>query len=118
MAEIQRKHTSARMSQIVIHGDTIYLAGQVGTAGASVTQQTKDCLSEIDDLLAEAGSDKSHILQAIIWLDDMAHFEEMNAVWDAWVPEGRAPARATGEARLASDEYQVEIIVTAARKQA
>lgn len=118
MAQITRKHSSNRMSQIVIHGDTIYLAGQVGTAGASVTQQTQDCLHEIDTLLAEVGSDKTHILQAIIWLGDMAHFEEMNAVWDAWVPEGHAPARATGEARLASNDYQVEIIITAARKTA
>lgn len=115
MAEIKRAHVKKRMSQIVTHGDTIYLAGQVGTAGASVTQQTQDCLDAVDRLLAEAGSDKTRILQAIVWLDDMTHFAEMNAVWDAWVPEGHAPARACGEARLASPDYQVEVIITAAK---
>ncbi len=115
MAEIARHHTSKRMSQIVIHGDTIYLAGQVGTPGASVAQQTRDCLEAIEALLAEAGSDKTRILQTIIWLDDMKHFEEMNSIWDTWVPEGEAPARACGEAKLATSDYQVEMIVTAAR---
>lgn len=112
---IERKHVGRRMSQIVVHGDTIYLAGQVGEAGASVPDQTRQILERIDALLAEVGSDKSKILQAVIWLDDMAHFEAMNSVWDAWVPEGEAPARACGEARLATPDYQVEIIVTAAR---
>jgi len=115
MTKIERKHTNARMSQIVTHGDTVYLAGQVGTPGASVEQQTRDCLDAVDRLLAEAGSDKAHMLQAIIWLADMADFAEMNAVWDAWVPEGAAPVRACGEARLATPEYRVEIIITAAR---
>ena len=86
MTKIERKHTNARMSQIVTHGDTVYLAGQVGTPGASVEQQTRDCLDAIDRLLSEAGSDKAHMLQAIIWLADMADFAETNAVWDAWVP--------------------------------
>tara|TARA_R110002012_G_scaffold194031_1_gene361862 strand:+ start:931 stop:1281 length:351 start_codon:yes stop_codon:yes gene_type:complete len=115
MTKIERKHTNARMSQIVMHGDTVYLAGQVGTPGASVEQQTRDCLDAVDRLLAEAGSDKAHMLQAIIWLADMADFAEMNAVWDAWVPEGAAPVRACGEARLATPEYRVEVIITAAR---
>ncbi|WP_439150533.1 RidA family protein [Sulfitobacter sp.] len=115
MTKIERKHTNARMSQIVTHGDTVYLAGQVGTPGASVEQQTRDCLDAVDRLLAEAGSDKAHMLQAIIWLADMADFAEMNAVWDAWVPEGAAPVRACGEARLAAPEYRVEVIITAAR---
>lgn len=115
MTKIERKHTNARMSQIVTHGDTVYLAGQVGTPGASVEQQTRDCLDAVDRLLAEAGSNKAHMLQAIIWLADMADFAEMNAVWDAWVPEGAAPVRACGEARLATPEYRVEIIITAAR---
>lgn len=114
MSDITRHHTNARMSQIVQHGDTIYLAGQVGTAGASVAQQTQDCLDKIDALLAEVGSEKSRILQAIIWLDDMKDFAEMNAVWDDWVPEGAAPARACGEAKLARPDFTVEIIVTAA----
>ncbi|MDF1728704.1 MAG: RidA family protein [Sulfitobacter sp.] len=114
MADITRKHTNQRMSQIVMHGDTVYLAGQVGTAGASVAQQTQDCLDKIDAHLAEVGSDKSCILQAVIWLASMADFEEMNGVWDAWVPEGAAPARACGEAKLARPDFTVEIIVTAA----
>ncbi|SFU20213.1 RidA family protein [Sedimentitalea nanhaiensis] len=115
MTEISRHHTGTRMSQIVTHGDTIYLAGQVGTAGASVTQQTQDCLDKVDALLAEIGSEKRKLLQAIIWLADMGDFAEMNAVWDAWVPEGHAPVRACGEAKLATPEYSVEVIVVAAR---
>ncbi|OAN82152.1 hypothetical protein A8B81_09810 [Sulfitobacter pontiacus] len=113
---ISRKHTGTRMSQIVTHGDTIYLAGQVGNPGDSVEQQTRDCLASVEKLLAEAGSDKEHMLQATIWLADMADFAEMNVVWDAWVPEGRAPTRACGEARLATPEYKVEVILIAARK--
>ncbi|WP_417522613.1 RidA family protein [Marinovum sp.] len=110
---IDRLHTGTRMSKIVKHNGTVYLCGQVG-AGDTVTEQTRDCLSRIDALLAEAGSDRNHILQAIVWLADMADFAEMNAVWDAWVPEGHAPARACGEARLARDALKVEIIITAA----
>ncbi|WP_350334572.1 RidA family protein [Coralliovum pocilloporae] len=112
---IERLHTGARMSKIVKHNGVAYLCGQVG-AGDSVTEQTQDCLSRIDALLTEAGSDREHILQAIVWLRDMADFAEMNAVWDAWVPENHAPARACGEARLARDVLKVEIIVTAAIK--
>lgn len=113
---LQRIDTGARMSQAVIHGDTIYLAGQVGE-GATVTEQTRSILDKIDALLAQAGSDKAHILQAIIWMADMdADFAEMNAVWDAWVPQGAAPARAAGEAKLATPAFKVEIIVTAAKK--
>jgi len=115
MPEITRSHTTQRMSQIVTHGDTIYLAGQVGTAGASVARQTQDCLDKIDALLAEAGSDKTRILQTVIWLAGMKDFAEMNAVWDAWVPEGHAPARACGEAKLAREDLLVEFIVTAAK---
>jgi enamine deaminase RidA (YjgF/YER057c/UK114 family) len=114
MTEIARHHTNTRMSQIVTHNNTIYLAGQVGAAGASVAQQTADCLKQIDDLLGQAGSNNTRILQAVIWLADMADFAEMNGVWDAWVPEGCAPARACGEAKLATPEYTVEIIITAA----
>lgn len=102
------------MSQIVTHGDTIYLAGQVGSAGTSVTQQTMDCVANIDKLLGEVGSDKTRILQVTIWLANMDDFAEMNAVWDAWVPEGHTPARACGEARLATPDYLVEFMVTAA----
>jgi enamine deaminase RidA (YjgF/YER057c/UK114 family) len=115
MSDIERHHSNQRMSQIVVHGNTIYLAGQVGTAGASVAQQTQDCLDKIDTLLAEVGSDKSRVLQAVIWLDDMKDFDEMNGVWDAWVAPGHPPARACGEAKLARPEFTVEIIVTAAK---
>lgn len=112
---IERQHTNDRMSKIVTHNGTIYLCGQVG-AGDGVAAQTQDCLGRIDALLAEAGSDREHILQAIVWLADMQDFAEMNAVWDAWVPQGHAPARACGEAKLARDALKVEIIITAALK--
>ena len=114
MHDISRFHTGERMSQMVIHNGTIYLAGQVGTAGDSVTDQTRQCLDKVDALLAEAGVNKTRILQTTIWLKDMADFAEMNAVWDAWVPEGHAPARACGEARLARPELLVEVLVIAA----
>ncbi|NTS31705.1 Enamine deaminase RidA, house cleaning of reactive enamine intermediates, YjgF/YER057c/UK114 family [Phyllobacterium sp. YR620] len=111
---IRRIEVGPRMSQAVIHGNTVYLAGQVGGPGKSVTEQTKDVLAAVDRLLKEAGTDKSKLLQAIIWLDDMKDFSEMNAVWDSWVDPANTPARATGEAKLATPEYKVEIIVTAA----
>lgn len=110
---IERIHTSDRMSKIVKHNGTIYLCGQVG-AGDTVTEQTLDCLGRVDALLLEAGSSREHILQAIIWLSDMADFAEMNAVWDAWAPKGHAPARACSEAKLARDALKIEIIITAA----
>ncbi|CAM8672653.1 MULTISPECIES: RidA family protein [Sphingobium] len=111
---ITRIETGPRMSEAVIHGDTVYLAGQVGE-GDSVTAQTQFALDEIDRLLALAGSSKAHILRATIWLADMTDFTEMNSVWDAWIADVDAPARATGEARLATADYKVEIIITAAR---
>ena len=116
MANIERYHSNNRMSQIVTHGDMIYLAGQVSSPGASVTEQTQGILAQIDALLAEVGSDKEHILQAIVWLASMNDFAEMNAVWDAWVAPGHAPARATGGVPLATPDYKVEIIVTAVRR--
>ncbi len=115
MSAIERHHTGPRMSQTVVHGETVYLAGQVGSEGASVARQTQDILDKIDTLLGEVGSDKTRILQAIIWLADMGDFAEMNEVWDAWVPQGHTPARACGEAKLAAPGYTVEIIVTAAK---
>jgi enamine deaminase RidA (YjgF/YER057c/UK114 family) len=115
MSDIKRNQTGPRMSQAVIHNGIVYLAGQVGTADASVTQQTKDCLDSIDRLLGDAGTDKTRILTAQIWMADMADFADMNAVWDAWVAPGHAPARATGESRLATPAYKVEIIVVAAQ---
>jgi len=115
MADIKRIECGARMSEAVVYNGMIWLAGQVGTPGASVTEQTRDVLASIDRLLAEAGSDKTRILSAQIWLADISDFAEMNAVWDAWVPAGHCPARATGEAKLAAPEYKVEIIITAAQ---
>ncbi|MEO0750049.1 MAG: RidA family protein [Pseudomonadota bacterium] len=112
---IDRIHTSERMSKIVKHNGVAYLCGQVG-AGETVADQTADCLSRVDALLQEAGSDRKHMLQTVIWLADMADFAEVNAVWDAWVPAGHAPARACGEAKLARDVLKVEIIITAAVK--
>ena len=115
MSKIKRIHTTNRMSQIVVHGETVYLAGQVGTPNASVAKQTEECLEAIETLLAEVGLDKNHLLQTTIWLADMADFKEMNEVWDDWVSKGHAPTRACGEAKLATPEYKVEIIVTAGR---
>lgn len=114
---IERIEPGKRMSQAVIHGDTVYLAGQVAMdrPGASVAEQTRNVLERIDRLLTAAGSGRGKLLSATIWLADMATFAEMNEVWDAWVEEGSAPARATVEARLASPEYTVEIGVIAAR---
>ena len=113
---IKRIDVGARMSQCVVHGDTVYTAGQVAqdAAGASVAEQTADILAAIDRLLGEAGSDKSKLLTANIWLSDMATFNEMNEVWDAWVSPGNTPCRACVESRLASPKFTVEIMVTAA----
>ncbi|MDO5631042.1 MAG: RidA family protein [Paracoccus sp. (in: a-proteobacteria)] len=115
MSDIKRIETGQRMSQAVIHNGIVYLAGQVGEPGASVTDQTKTVLAQIDRLLAEAGTDKTRILTAQVWMADMADFAEMNAVWDGWVAPGHAPARATGESALATPDYKVEIIVVAAQ---
>lgn len=115
MSEITRIKTGNRMSQIVIHNDIIYLAGQVGNPGDGVAEQTKTSLKNVESLLNEAGSDKTRILQATIWLDDMADFAEMNEIWDAWITPGTAPTRACGEAKLATPEYKVEVIIVAAR---
>jgi len=101
------------MSQAVVHGGVVYSAGIVADdPAASVAEQTRQVLAKIDRLLAAAGSDKSRLLKANIWLTDIRRFEEMNGVWDAWVVAGHTPARATVEARLAGD-YQVEIMVEA-----
>jgi enamine deaminase RidA (YjgF/YER057c/UK114 family) len=114
---IQRFDTGPRMSQVVVHGDTVYLAGIVAktTAGDSVAKQTQEILSIIDGHLAKAGSDKSKLLTATIYITDMKNFAEMNAVWDGWVSAGNTPARATVQAGLAASQYSVEIMVTAAR---
>jgi enamine deaminase RidA (YjgF/YER057c/UK114 family) len=113
---IQRLETGPRMSQAVIHGDTVYLAGQVADNTAQdVTGQTRQILAAIDRLLAQSGTEKARILSATIYLADIATFAQMNAAWDAWVPAGHTPARATVEAKLAAPEYKVEIQVVAAR---
>ena len=113
MSDITRIETGTRMSRAVIANGFVFLAGQVGEPGSSVADQTRECLAQIEDLLAKAGTDQTRIVSAQIWMADMADFAEMNAVWDAWVPEGHAPARATGESALATPDYKVEIIVTA-----
>jgi enamine deaminase RidA (YjgF/YER057c/UK114 family) len=114
---IQRFETGPRMSQVVVHGDTVYLAGIVAdkTAGDSVTRQTQEVLSIIDSHLAKAGSDKTKLLTATIYLTDMKTFGEMNAVWDGWISPGNTPARATVEVKLAAPKYGVEIMVIAAK---
>jgi enamine deaminase RidA (YjgF/YER057c/UK114 family) len=114
---IQRFETGPRMSQVVVHGNTVYLAGVVAqkTAGESVTKQTEEILSIIDGHLAKAGSDKSKLLSTTIYLTDMKTFAEMNAVWEGWVSPGNTPARATVEAKLAGPQYLVEIMVVAAK---
>ncbi|MDX1522126.1 MAG: RidA family protein [Anaerolineae bacterium] len=115
---INRLETGQRMSQIVIHNDTIYLAGQVAkSADGDVQEQTRTTLEKIETLLSKAGSDPNHILSAIIYLRDIKDFAAMNEVWDAWVPAGQAPARACVEARLARPDLLVEISVVAAVKQ-
>lgn len=115
---IQRIGVGPRMSDAVVHGNIVYLAGHVAgpqTKGRSVTEQTRDILSQIEETLAEVGSDKTRILSATIYLADIKTFADMNAVWDAWVAQGHTPARATVEAKLAAPEYTVEIVVVAAR---
>ncbi|MCW1919420.1 RidA family protein [Rhodobacter sp. KR11] len=113
MSDIKRIGVGARMSEAVAYNGVVWLAGQVGE-GANVAEQTRDCLAQVDRILAEAGTDKTRILSTQIWLADIGTFAEMNAVWDTWVPAGHTPARATGEAKLAAPKYLVEIIVTAA----
>ncbi|KIC22957.1 MULTISPECIES: RidA family protein [unclassified Leisingera] len=110
---ITRIETGQRMSRIVKHNGVAYLCGQTSSA-ATVAEQTGEILAKVEDLLEKAGSDKTRILKCEIWLADMADFAEMNEVWDTWVPEGQAPARACGKARLARDVLKVEMIVTAA----
>lgn len=114
---IERFEVGPRMSQVVVHGNTVYTAGQVArnAAGGSVAAQTQDILTTIDGLLAQAGTDKSKLLTANIWLADVSTFDQMNAAWDAWVVPGSPPARACVESKLASDQFNVEIMVTAAR---
>lgn len=114
---IERQQTKQRMSRIVKHNGTIYLCGQVcADATKGITEQTQTMLDKVEELLLEAGSDKEHMLSATIYLKDMKDFQEMNAVWDAWVPEGYAPARACVTADMAREALLVEISVIAAEK--
>ena len=115
-SKVTRIEVGKRMSQAAIHGDTVYLAGQVADDPVpSVGKQTRQILARIDRILKQAGTDKTRILKANIWLSDIRSFDEMNKEWDKWVPKGNSPARATVESRLAGPEYLVEIMVTAAR---
>lgn len=111
---IIKKQSGPRMSQIVIHGNTVYLSGQVGDINTDITTQTQTVLAKIEQLLTDAGSSKEHLLSATIWLKDMADFTAMNAVWDEWVRDIIPPARACGESKLAHESLLVEITITAA----
>ena len=112
--EITRTQTNARMSQVVVAGGIIHLAGQVpDTPGATVTEQTIEVLKRIDTLLASVGADKTRLLTANIWLSDARHFDEFNRVWDVWIPEGQAPTRACVQSLLMRAGLEVEIAVTA-----
>lgn len=115
--KIDRIGLGARMSKAVRHADTIYLAGQVpDNAKEDVAGQTRQVLAKIDAILAECGTDKSNLLSATIYLRDIATFDQMNGVWDAWVDPKNTPARATVEAKLARPEFGVEISIIAATK--
>ncbi|HEV2508313.1 RidA family protein [Bosea sp. (in: a-proteobacteria)] len=114
---IDRFQTGPRMSKIVRHAGLIFLSGQTanGTTLSDISSQTKEVLRRIDELLAEAGSDRSHLLTATVYLRDIGDFAAMNLEWEAWLAHASAPARTTVEARLASPNLLVEVTVTAAR---
>jgi enamine deaminase RidA (YjgF/YER057c/UK114 family) len=116
MAEIKRLHGGKRISRVVIHNGVVYLAGIIALEkhGQSVGEQTRDVLALVDRLLAEAGTDKTRLLTATVWLADMRRAEEFNLVWEEWVADGCAPARATVEGRLTSPDHAVKVTVTAA----
>lgn len=113
---IERLHKGPRMSQVVKHGGIVYLAGQVAqdAKGGSAADQTRNILDRIDSLLAEAGTNKSKLISANIWLADIALFSEMNKIWDAWIDPANPPTRACVESKLATPDFTVEIQVTAA----
>jgi len=110
---IERIKTNERSSKIVKHNGVVYLSGQVGD-GESIVEQATDCLGRVDSLLKEAGSSREQILQATVWLSDMTYFSDFNEIWNDWVPDGFAPARACGRSELAREILKVEVIVTAA----
>ena len=112
---LTRLNPGPRMSEAVTVGDIVFLAGQVpDDLTADITTQTRQVLANVDAVMAELGGSKADIASVQVWLADMADFAGMNAVWDAWVPQGNCPARATGESKLATPDYKVEIIVVAA----
>ncbi len=111
---IERHGTTRRYSDVVTHGNTVYLVEVPDTLSADITVQTREVLAAVDKRLFQAGSSKSRLLMTTIYLRDMADFDGMNAVWDNWVPEGTAPARACVQARLANPEMRVEVVVIAA----
>ena len=116
---IKRINPNQRLSEAVLHRDTVYVAGIVADdASADVVGQTRQILAKLETVLAEAGTDKSRLLSATVWLADAASYDEVNSVWDAWVPTGAAPARACVEAKLAKSEYRVEVAAIAARETA
>ena len=117
MAELQRFHVGARLSEMAVHNGTVYLAGQVpDDTTQDIRGQTEQVLGMIDRLLAEAGSDKTCILMTQIFLTDISEIGAMNEVWDAWVPAGHTPPRATVQAPLANPGYKIEVVVTAAQR--
>ena len=115
MADITRIETGKRMSQAAVYDGLVWLAGQCGTAGENITEQTRETLEKVERLLVEAGSDKTRILNTTIWLANIKDYDEMNTVWDEWVPEGVAPTRSCGESRLGGIGYDVEVICIAAK---
>lgn len=116
MSAVQRLHVGARLSEVAIHQGAVYLAGQIpDSPDKDIAGQTAEALAHVERLLREAGSDKSRILMAQIFLADLSDFDGMNAVWDAWVVPGHTPPRATVQALLANPKWRIEIVVTAAQ---
>jgi enamine deaminase RidA (YjgF/YER057c/UK114 family) len=115
MTEISRIDQNARRSRAVVHGGVVFLAGQVADdKAAAIAEQTRQALAKVDDMLARAGTDKSRLLTAQIWLRSMEDYDGMNAVWDAWVVPGQTPTRCCGKVDLADPQLRIEVIVTAA----
>lgn len=115
--EIKRLHVGKRLSEVAIHNNTVYLAGQIpDDLSLDINGQTREVLAHVDRLLGESGSDKTCILSCQIYLKDMADFPGMNEEWDAWVPQGHTPPRATVEAKLYDPRVLVEIVVIAAQR--
>jgi enamine deaminase RidA (YjgF/YER057c/UK114 family) len=112
---IERIGTTHRFSDVVIHGNTVYIVEVPQLLAADITTQTREVLASVENLLTQAGSNKSNLLQVTIYLTDMVDYDAMNAVWDEWVPEGTAPVRACVSARLANPSYRIEAVVVAAR---